>query len=132
MQLNAHTSAHTWNTGDGQKKSLIWLKSSSIKKTSNRVADFKIICIYYFIGLVVKIVLSEAVTRGVLYKKVHLKFEKFTGKCKCQSHFFNEFAGATMFLLIVLTWKPLNIVYRKLMKFFKVLPKKDPKNACKR
>ena len=36
--------------------------------------------ICYFIGLVVKIALSEAVTRGVLYKKVFLKFAKFTGK----------------------------------------------------
>ena len=79
-----------------------------------------------------KIVLPEAATGGVLYKKVFLKFAKFTGKYKCQSHFFNEFAGATTFLLIVLTWKPLNIVYRKLMKFFKVLPKENLKSACKR
>ena len=63
----------------------------------------KIMCICYFIGSVVKIVLSEAATGGVLYKKVFLKFAKFTGKYKCQSLFFNKFAGATMSLLIVIT-----------------------------
>ena len=42
----------------------------------------------------VTIVLSEAATRGVLYKKVFLKFAKFTGKHLCQSLFFNKFAGA--------------------------------------
>ena len=50
----------------------------------------------YFIGSVVKIVLSEAATRGVLYKMVFLKkVAKFTGKHLCQSLFFNKFAGAT-------------------------------------
>ena len=61
-----------------------------------------------------------------------LKFAKFTGKYKCQSLFFNKFAGATTSLLIALTWKSLNIVYRKLMKFFRVLPKENLKNACKK
>ena len=42
----------------------------------------------------VKIVLSEAATGGVLYKNVFLKFAKFTGKHLCQSLFFNKFAGA--------------------------------------
>ena len=41
----------------------------------------------------VKIVLSEAATGGVLYKKVFLMFAKFTGKHQCQSLFFNKFAG---------------------------------------
>ena len=63
----------------------------------------KIMCICYFIGSVAKIVLSEAATGGVLYKKLFLKFAKFTGKYKCQSPFFNKFAGAVMSLLIVLT-----------------------------
>ena len=62
-----------------------------------------------------KIVLSEAAIEGVLYKKVFLKFAKFTEKRKV---FFNKFAGAAMSLLIVLTWKPLNIAY-------KVLPKEN-------
>ena len=88
--------------------------------------------ICYFIGSVMKIVLSEAATGGVVYKKVFLKFVKFTGKYKCQSLFFNKFAGTATSLLIVLTWKSLNIVYRKLMKFFKVLPKENLKSACKR
>ena len=79
-----------------------------------------------------KIVLSEAATGGVEYKKVFLKFVKFTGKYKCQSLFFDKFAGTATSLLIVLTWKSLNIVYRKLIKFFKVLPKENLKNACKR
>ena len=92
----------------------------------------KIICICYFIGSVVKIVLSEAATRGARYKKVFLKFAKVTGKYKCHSLFFNKFAGAATSLLIALTWKSLNIVYRKLMKFFKVLPKENLKSACKR
>ena len=53
-------------------------------------------CVFicYFIDSVVKIVLSEAANGGVLYKKVFLKFAKFTGKYLCQSLFFNKFAGA--------------------------------------
>ena len=47
--------------------------------------------LYYTI---VKIILSEAATRGVLYKKVFLKSAKSTGKHLCQSLFFNKFAGA--------------------------------------
>ena len=54
----------------------------------------------------------------------YLKFGKFTGKYKCQSLFFNTFAGPATSLLIVLTWKSLNIVYRKLMKFCNVYLKK--------
>ena len=48
-----------------------------------------------FIDSVVKIVLSEAATGGVLYKNVFLKFAKFTGKHLCQGLFLNKFAGAT-------------------------------------
>ena len=40
------------------------------------------------------------------------------------SFLYNKFAGAVTSLLIVLTWKSFNIVYRKLMKFFKVYRKK--------
>ena len=42
----------------------------------------------------VKIVFSEAATDGVLYKKVLLKFKKFTGKTQGQNLFFDKFAGA--------------------------------------
>ena len=42
----------------------------------------------------VKFVFSEAATGGVLYKKVFLKFKKFTGKHKTRIFFFNKFAGA--------------------------------------
>ena len=48
----------------------------------------------FFIGSVVKIVLSEAATRGVLYKKVFLNFKKIHRKTPAQSLFFNKFAGA--------------------------------------
>ena len=40
-----------------------------------------------------KIVLSEVATGGVLYKKVFLKYAKFTGEHLYQSLFFNKFAG---------------------------------------
>ena len=52
----------------------------------------------------VEIVLSEAATRGVLYKKVFLKSAKSTGKHLCQSLFFNKFAGTA----VVFTY-PLNL-----------------------
>ena len=44
-------------------------------------------CVFicYFTDLVVKIVLSEAATGGVLYKKVFLKFKIFTGKHKART-----------------------------------------------
>ena len=45
-----------------------------------------------FIDSVVKIVLSEAATGGVLYKKVFLKLKKFTENHKGKI-FFNKFAG---------------------------------------
>ena len=38
-----------------------------------------------------------------LYNKVFLKFTKFTGKYKCQSLYFNKFAGTATSVLIVLT-----------------------------
>ena len=44
----------------------------------------------------VKIVLSEAATRGVLYKKVFLKFTKPIEKYLCQGLFLNKFAGAAV------------------------------------
>ena len=89
-------------------------------------------CICYFIDSVVKIVISEAATGGVLYKKVFLKFAKSTGKHLCQSLFLINLQAPLSSLLILLTWKSLNIVYRKLMKFFKVLPKENLKSAYKR
>ena len=90
--------------------------------------SYKKICVFicYFIGSVVKIVLSEAATGGVLYKKVFLKLTKFTGTYKWPSLFFNKFAGTAT------PAHSLNTVYRKLMKFFKVLPKENLKSACKR
>ena len=42
----------------------------------------------------VKIVLSEAATGGVLYKKVFLKLKKIHRKTPGQSPFFKKFAGA--------------------------------------
>ena len=53
-------------------------------------------CVFicYFIDSGVKNVLSKADTGGVPYKKVFLKFVKFTGKHLCQSLLFNKFAGA--------------------------------------
>ena len=44
----------------------------------------------------VKIVLSEAATGGVLYKKVFLKFAKSTGKYLCQSFVLYKFAGTAV------------------------------------
>ena len=138
---------HAWNIGDMQKKAcLAWLRNLQDVWQIARLEQYslsftfcktqrsykKIMCIYYFTGSVVKIVFSEAATGGVKYKKVFLKFAKLTGEYKCQGLLFNKFAGATMSLLIILTWKSLNIVYRKLMKFFKVLPKEYLKSACNR
>ena len=51
-----------------------------------------------------KILLSEAATGGVMYKKVFLKFAKSAGKYLCQSLFLNKFAGAA----VVFTY-PLNL-----------------------
>ena len=56
----------------------------------------KTMCICYFIDSMVKIVLSEAATGGVLYKKAFLKFARSTGKHLCQSLFFNKFAGTAV------------------------------------
>ena len=77
-----HTPLRTPETLEtGKKKvwfdwSLVRLRKLQIEWQMAKSCAF--IC--YFIGLVVKIVLSEAVTRGVLYKKMFLKFAKFTGK----------------------------------------------------
>ena len=47
-------------------------------------------CVFvYFIDSVVKIVLSDVATEDVLYKKVLLKFTKFTGKYKYQTASFS-------------------------------------------
>ena len=148
VRSHAHASAHGWNIGDMQKKArLVWLRKlqdvrqiARLKQQRSLSFTFcktqrsyeKIINICYFVGSVVKIVLSEAATGGILYKKVFLKFAKLTGKYKCQSLFFNKFAGSATSLLIVLTWKSLKIVHRKLMNFFKVLHKENHKSACKR
>ena len=77
-------------------------------------------CVFicYFIDSMVKIVFSEAATGGVLYKKVFLKFKKFTGKHKARISFLINLQAPLTSLLIILTWKSLNILYRKLMKFF--------------
>ena len=90
-------------------------------------------CVFiYFIDSVVKIVLSEAATGRVLYKKVFLKFKKFTGKHKARISFLINLQAPLTSLLIILTWKSLNILYRKLTKFLKVLAKENLKSACKR
>ena len=61
-----------------------------------------------------------------------LKFKKFTGKHKTRISFLINLQAPLTSLLIILTWKSLNILYRKLMKFFKVLPKENLKSAYKR
>ena len=53
------------------------------------IFHFLYLFISVFIGSVVKIVLSEAATRGVLYKKMFLKCVKFTHKHLCQILFFD-------------------------------------------
>ena len=65
--------------------------SHSVKHKDLTRKECVFIC--YFIDSVVKVVLPEAATGGVLCKKVFLKFAKFTGKHLCQSLFFNKFAG---------------------------------------
>ena len=42
----------------------------------------------------VKIVLTEAATRGVLYKKMFKKVQKIHRKTQGQNLFFNKFVGA--------------------------------------
>ena len=66
-------------------------KTTKVPYLSLSVKHKDLIC--YFIDSVVKIVLSKAATGGVLYKKMFLKFAKFTGKHLCQSLFFNKFAS---------------------------------------
>ena len=68
--------------------------SLSVKHKDLRRKSCVFIC--YFIDSVIKIVLSEAATGGVLYKKVFLKFVKSTGKYLCQSLFLNKFAGTAV------------------------------------
>ena len=52
-----------------------------------------------------KIVLSEAATGGVLYKKVFLKFKKIHRKTPGLSPFFNKFAGDADFVTYHLNLK---------------------------
>ena len=66
-------------------------KTTKVPYLSLSVKQKDFIC--YFIDSVVKIVLSKAATGGVLYKKMFLKFAKFTGKHLCQSLLFNKFAS---------------------------------------
>ena len=55
---------------------------------------------YWKFGLNVQ--LPEAATRGVLYKKSAFKISsKFTGKHLCQSFFFREDSGTSVFLWIL-------------------------------
>ena len=77
--------------------------SLSVKHKDLRRKSCVFIC--YFIDSVIKIVLSEAATGGVLYKKVFLKLAKFTGKHLCQSLFFNKFACATVVFTYCLNLK---------------------------
>ena len=62
-------------------------------------------CVFicYFIVSVVKIVLSEAATGRVLYKKVFLKLKKFTGKYKARISFSINLQAPLTSLLIILT-----------------------------
>ena len=62
-------------------------------------------CVFicYFIDSVVKIVLSEAATGGVLYKKVFLKFKIFTGKHKARISFLISLQAPLTYLLRILT-----------------------------
>ena len=52
----------------------------------------------------VKIVLSEAATGGVLDKKVFLKFKKYTGKHKARISFLMNLHAPLTYLLIILAW----------------------------
>ena len=157
-----------WQIARLKQRSLYFTFCKTERSYKKTMCTNYIICC--FIGSVVKIVLSKAATGGVLYNKVFLKFAKFTGKYKCQSLYFNKFAGAATSLLIAVTlswrgplsyknqsidlqsranqwtsfymitafvmkestWKFFNIVYRKLMKFSKVLPKENLESSCKR
>ena len=87
----------------------------------------------YFIDSVVKTVLSEATTRGILYTKVFLKFANSMGKHLCQSLFFNKFAGAAVVFTYPLNLKIFEHSLKKINEFFfKVLPRENLKSACKR
>ena len=95
MPSHVNASAYAWNIGDMEKKSMSCLiKMARLKQrfylslsVKHKDLTRKSCVFIYFIGSVVKTVLSEAATRGVIYKKVSLKFAKFTGRYKCQSLF---------------------------------------------
>ena len=104
----AHPCTHLKHRKRTKKARLVWLKKlqgvlqiARLKQQRSLSFTFcktkrsyeKIMCIYFlfhwFIG---KSLLSEAATRGVLYKTVFLKFAKFTRKHLCQSLIFNKLA----------------------------------------
>ena len=84
------------------------------------------------VDLVVKIVLSEAATGGVLYRKLFLKFTKYTGKHLCQGLFFNKFAGVGVVFTYCFNLKIFEHSLEKVREIFNVLPKQNLKSACKR
>ena len=65
------------------------------------------LCLFicYFIGLVVNIALSEAATKGVLYKKLFLKSSQNSQEKTCATVFFNKFEGAADFFTYHLNLK---------------------------
>ena len=75
-----------------QQRSLSFTFCETRKSCDLTTKSCVFIC--YFIDSVVKIVLSETATGGVLYKKVFLKFKKIHRKTQGQNLFFNKFAGA--------------------------------------
>ena len=124
------TSPHTKTC---KKSTTCLIKKASRRSCETPTSYEKIMCIYFlFHWFNSEIVLLEAATGGVLYKKVFLKFKKFTAKHKARISFLINLQAPLTSLLIILTWKSLNILYRKLMKYFKVLPKENLKSAYKR
>ena len=101
MRLQVHASAHTWNIGDEQKKArLVWLRKL---QDVWQIAHLKQQHSLPFTFCKTKILWENHVYLFVisLVQWWKLKFAKLTGKYKCQSLFFNKFAGATMSLLIL-------------------------------
>ena len=148
VRSHAHASTHAWNIGDEHKKAcLVWLRKRQDVRQITHLKQQRLSFTFCKTQRSYKKIMSIHLlfhwfsgenciirSRGqrCSYKKMFLKFAKFTGEYKCQSLFFNKFAGTATSLLIVLTWKLLNIVCRNLMKFFKVLPKENLKSAYKR
>ena len=105
-----------------------------IKKASRRAADrtskTRTFLIFHFLWIT-KILRQNHVYLFIIsliqwwklriyieHKKVFLKFKKFTGKHKARIPFLINLQAPLTSLLIILTWKSLNILYRKLMNFF--------------